>query len=693
MSRQSIKTGLSWHPTKNALAWTDTMGQLCRWSEVVGAKYPSPCEFVEYLPASQLKQKMQREEIDDLFGDTVPDEDQDIVIQDVPRHHTKAISRRDGRSASSWNVTTKAQVTFQPTSTPMRAGRRYMCLNMIGSLMAIEQDSQQSISFESHDSNARRNWRFVDHFGYDMAAIGSTGAFFACPSREGKEGNESEEEEEEEGDVEGDKVSRRKGHPSSVYFKPFEALGAWTTSGSEWSLHLARGENAVAVAIGGIKSKGDHGVIDNITAVVATSHGYLRFFSASGMQKYIWALGSQVVSMAAGNRFLLVVHRGNIGAALERYQNLSYTVIELSSLTVKQEGTLPLAADTTLTWLGFNDMDYPAIYDSRQVLYILDRCLGPAGQARWTPILDANVSSTSIPSPRIKYWPVGLDSSNLMTIFLKGNSLAYPDPSASSRPLIQEVELKMPLLNLETPMGALEEQYLKNIQLSCLIRAYQASLNEQQDKDSNEILSNLAKPSALDHDADKALLQIVQLSCKSDKHQRVLDAVKELHGTRTLDAALQIGAFFHLSSLVDRMTGLRNWVASRRERDEQLAWSGVASFQGLLEEQIGGVNSRSRVFVGNSQSPSIHENEKASLSKDFAERNTRSYGQGGRSDLAKLGASPASTYMSIEAESKLSDKENDGERTRGHKRQAGDNEMSEDNISEGEKRKKCESCL
>ncbi|UZJ57506.1 hypothetical protein CBS101457_006826 [Exobasidium rhododendri] len=690
--RQSIKTGISWHPTKDALAWTDTMGQISRWSDVVGPNYPSPSEYIEYLPASQARLKKQREEIEDLFGDTGLEEDEDVEVNEreaatskerraIPRpaRGPAVIWNGNGNGSSSSSSTSRAQVTFQPTSTPMRSQRRYLCLNMIGSLMAIDQDTHQTISFDSHDANARRNWRFIDHFGYNMAAIGTTGALFACPA------------------------ARRKGHPSSVYFKPFEAMGAWVTSGSEWSIHLSKGEEAVAVAVGGHKAKegsdSSTSFVDNITAVVATSMGYLRFFSASGMQRYIWALGSQVVSMTAGSRSLLVVHRGNSNAAMEQYQNLNYTVIDLVSFSIKQEGTLPLARGSTLTWVGFNEMDYPAIFDSRQVLYVLDRCHGAIGQARWVPVLDSKMTDSA---SQVNFWPVGLEASNLMTIFLKGGNLSYPDPSASSRPLIQEVKLQMPLLGLETPSGALEGQYLSSVQMASFIRSYQASLmTEEEEEEAADVLSNVGVPSTLEHDSDKALLQLIQHSCKQDKHQRVLDAAKELHGTRTLDAALQIGAFFHLSSLVDRMGNLREWVATRRERDQQIAWSAIS-------QESAPSHASARVLVNSSQSPSINGQAEtrrkvaaaatAALSSEFPARPRKAYGEGRTSDLALVGQSPSSTWASSPAmakePSRSSDKENaeaDVEGVRGQKRRAANREDDDDDDNSNSNSESAES--
>lgn len=43
--------------------------------------------------------------------------------------------------------------------------------------------------------------------------------------------------------------------------------------------------------------------------VVSTSKGFVRFFTASGIQRYIWRLGEDVVSMAAGKEAVFVVHR------------------------------------------------------------------------------------------------------------------------------------------------------------------------------------------------------------------------------------------------------------------------------------------------------------------------------------------------------------------------------------------------
>jgi chromosome transmission fidelity protein 4 len=44
------------------------------------------------------------------------------------------------------------------------------------------------------------------------------------------------------------------------------------------------------------------------SVIVATSKGYVRFFSASGIQRYLWRV-EEVVSMVAGKEGVMIVHR------------------------------------------------------------------------------------------------------------------------------------------------------------------------------------------------------------------------------------------------------------------------------------------------------------------------------------------------------------------------------------------------
>ncbi|KAE8198515.1 hypothetical protein A4X06_0g2413 [Tilletia controversa] len=640
---ESNVTGISWHPSKDALAWTDNEGNLIRWYSVVGEGNPNPFEQVAFgMGVSSVKatgraaatsrkdasRTRESDEIDDLFfgagidgddmgvdrnadvgkgllaheaghdGDASDDEDEDALDRDDDNDmddflvddedggaaadsvglaasayaHELAQERqqksRTGRAHHSGStvsgisgVSVKSQPPFQPTSTPMREQRRYLAFNMLGSLMAIDQGTHQTVQFESHDTAARRNFRMVDYHRFSLGALAFHGALLGVPASAAAEAAE---------DVESGL--------SSVTYKPFEQ--AWGGAGGEWTVNLPQGESVELIALGGPapqNSRRDDMEEDEAAntrcsaAVVATSAGYLRFFSATGMQRYIWSYGKPVVSMAAGIRSVLIVYRG-AGIALDEWQNLQYDLVDLDNFQVRHTGTLPLARGRNLRWVGFNEWDIPAMYDSTGLLNVLDGAHKPAAYIpRWTPVLEtANLTLTppgelgegagegSKSKSKINYWPVGLSSTHMMCLMLKGSSL--PDPHGI-RPLIQDVELRMPVLNPEGPAATLEEKWMRQTLLAGLTRdALRSGMVAA--------LSSLTivpppEPIKLEQDADKDLLQLIQLACKGDRHGRALDAARELHSVRTLDAALSIAGFFHLPSLAERMGSLRDEVERR----------------------------------------------------------------------------------------------------------------------------------
>lgn len=154
--------------------------------------------------------------------------------------------------------------------------------------------------------------------------------------------------------------------PSLVYYRSFES---WTVS-SEWQYSLPHRENATVVAVGGIAPDAyndDLSITGSGTVLVATDKGYVRFFTGSGLQKYVWNLGDEVVTMAAGREWAVVVYRGGSGAVDGR-QNLEYALVDMDNFEVVQQGRVPLGRGVTLKWIGFSDeqasfgsnVEYPA---------------------------------------------------------------------------------------------------------------------------------------------------------------------------------------------------------------------------------------------------------------------------------------------------------------------------------------------
>ena len=141
--------------------------------------------------------------------------------------------------------------------------------------------------------------------------------------------------------------------PSLVHYRSFET---WTAS-QEWQYNLALGENVVAVAVGGIAPPPEDfelGIAGTGTVLVATDKGYIRFLSGSGLQKYLWNLGEEVVAMSAGKDWAIIAYRGS-GGVVDGRQNLEYALIDTDTYEVVQQGKLPLMKGAKLKWIGFTD--------------------------------------------------------------------------------------------------------------------------------------------------------------------------------------------------------------------------------------------------------------------------------------------------------------------------------------------------
>jgi chromosome transmission fidelity protein 4 len=209
--------------------------------------------------------------------------------------------------------------------------------------------------------------------------------------------------------------------PSTVYYRPYDS---WASQ-SDWTVSLLPGEDAVVVAAGGSAGDGMGSI------VVATSKGFLRFFTSSGIQRYVWSLGEEVVTMAAGKEAVIIVHREG-GTSLDGEssgrsssrtvltglgcQNLRYSIMDFDTFEIVQEGRIPLPRKVTLTWLGFTAEGAPAMYDSSGLLSILDR-YRRFGQARWVPLLDSRTLQKE--GRQENYWPVGVTDSHFTCVILK----------------------------------------------------------------------------------------------------------------------------------------------------------------------------------------------------------------------------------------------------------------------------------
>jgi len=352
-------TSLAFSPKSNLLAFADSKGTFTRWSDPVPSSFLHPAESGpgaaaaapakrrgrsplfgddeldvedEELdtrrpragidsPAKPRRAKRGGDEGDDDAGDDTAmgsvdgeeDEDEgdeygDDWIIDDDGEHAKAkaeargqlgLGRSNGTGARELVRVAVSQAAFQPGSTGWKSKKRYLskcsvrwaflvsprppadrldllaAFNMVGSIDATDMDTHHVVNVDFHDTSRHRGFHFADHSKYTMAALGDKGAAFAS---------------------EPDSINPT----STVHYRPFDTFSS--SSSAEWTVTLPPREKALAVAVGGS--------VDSVGAVVlATDRGYLRFFTGSGVQTYLWNLGESVVSMVGGESEVAVVYR------------------------------------------------------------------------------------------------------------------------------------------------------------------------------------------------------------------------------------------------------------------------------------------------------------------------------------------------------------------------------------------------
>ncbi|KAG8903969.1 hypothetical protein FRB99_002448 [Tulasnella sp. 403] len=162
-----------------------------------------------------------------------------------------------------------------------------------------------------------------------------------------------------------------------------------------------------------------------------------------------------------------------------------------------------------------------------------------AALGRWVPLLDTNTLARKAGKDEY-YWPVSLSSKELLCVILKGGE-RYP---GFPRPMIQEIEMQMPLLNLDAPQGQAEERFLRQ------------SIHVTMQKDAADAsTSSIAKQEL---ELDKTLIQLIQLACKADKLQAALDLTRLLHHNASFESARKVAGFYHLIGLQERMGMLKD---------------------------------------------------------------------------------------------------------------------------------------
>ncbi|KAJ2762761.1 DNA polymerase alpha accessory factor Mcl1, partial [Coemansia nantahalensis] len=442
--------------------------------------------------------------VSDLFDDSaavdgnaengmdVDEDNEDEDLEDAGEALDDFVVDDDGagyseRQAPQWMAAGGPQTqAFQPGSTPWIGNRRYLAFNMVGSVVSIAQDAaHNSIEVEFYDKSLYRDFHFSDSFKFALAALSDAGCVFATTTKE----------------LANDRSLRGAADASDVSVVSYRGFASWSTS-ADWMFKLPPKEHPRCIAAS------SHGV------AVVTSQGMLRLLTCGGVQRHIESLPTRVVTcVARGDLLLLVLEaRGTVtSTAGARHVEYEYLLLSMDGHTHVAAGACPVGPSAEIVWAGFSEEGHPAVCDSKGMLRVLHRYWVPR-DACWVPVLDTR----RLARDRAKhetFWPVALSAKQFIVVTCRDRARFPPFP----RPILDELDVDIPLLNTDTHAGQQEAKYMAMRIFGEQERGEAARTGAE---NSPGDAAALAKD---DLEQDKLLLRLVQLACKTDKTQRAID--------------------------------------------------------------------------------------------------------------------------------------------------------------------------
>lgn len=414
---------------------------------------------------------------------------------------------------------------FQPGATPWRGNRKYLCLNLIGFVWTVDQDTHNTVTVEFYDREMYRDFHFTDPFLYDKACLNETGALFSCPPKDGQ--------------------------PAMIFYRPHET---WTTR-SDSRISLPDGEEAISMAL------------SSRYIVAVTNKNYVRVWTLFGTPVRIWRMkSSPAVTCSAWDDYVMTVGNGPVGA--DGCTQLMYSIDDVrrdescQNEDVLALGTVALDCEeegVTLKTLFWSDAGDPCIYDSNGVLLTLMHWR-TIGQAKWIPLLDTRLLERLKDGKREEtYWPVAVAADKFHCIILKGGDKSPYFP----RPLLTEFDFQIPISRPaekgeegeeETNAAAtvrLEEAFVRSsILLGLLDDLVQGLGDRAGHAQKTEVMRR-------ELDVDKLLLQLLAVECREgeDRGMKALEIVSLLkdRSGKMLEAAAKVAGRWGRTILEDKI--------------------------------------------------------------------------------------------------------------------------------------------
>ncbi|KAG9499132.1 hypothetical protein J7337_009945 [Fusarium musae] len=530
---------IAWHPTKNIASFTTTDGEVYIYPDFLTDQFSpllklatQPAPFI-HDPLAELSanrrpppvngQKQQglptrprRESLGSLdsfleggdgYGDDDFVEDDDGAGYTVGQGQKRARDGDDVYGTSNKRrhmLEPQYHETFQPGATPWRGNRKYLCLNLIGFVWTVDQDSHHTVTVEFYDHELHRDFHFSDTFLYDKACLAEHGTLFSCPPKDDA--------------------------PAVIFYRPHET---WTQR-HDWRIELPKDEAVTAMSL------------SESFITVTTSANYVRVYTLFGMPYRVYRPKSTpIVTCASWRDYVLTMGNGPMGA--DGNTRLLYTIENVKRDEICQnEDTVALPEGATLKSVFFSDNGDPCIYDSTGTLLTLLHWRQPS-RASWVPLLDTKLMERLASGRKNEsYFPIAVADNKFHCIILKGGD-QYP---YFPRPLLSEFDFSIPIASapktskrkaregsedLEMADGdedkddeddgssetrKLEQQFmLHNVKAAQLRDLMEATSG------SHTLRSQLSR---LELDIDKTLLQLLAVECREgeERGMRALEMVQ-----------------------------------------------------------------------------------------------------------------------------------------------------------------------
>ncbi|RFU33609.1 hypothetical protein B7463_g2756, partial [Scytalidium lignicola] len=550
---------LSWHPNKNLLSFTNSDGEVYIFNDFVPNEHAhllklalQPAPFI-HDPLSEISANVRRpvianghkdvpirprrgslESLEDMLDADDMEDDDEFVIDDDGAGYTLGLNgngkrlNEDGleaevakrHNAGYWAP--QYHESFQPGSTPWRGNRKYLCLNLIGFVWTVDQDTHSTVTVEFYDHEFQRDFHFTDTFLYDKACLNEHGTLFSCKTRDDM--------------------------PATIFYRPHET---WTTR-SDWRTQLPKGEDVTAISLS-----------DSFITVTTTTN-YIRIYTLFGVPYRVYRQKiSPAVTCTSWRDYVMTLGNGPVGA--DGNTKLLYTIQNIKRDEVCQnEDIVALPDGATLKSVFFSDNGDPCIYDSTGTLLTLLHWRIPS-QACWVPLLDTKLLSRLASGRKTEnYFPIAVADNKFHCIILKGGD-QYP---YFPRPLLSEFDFQVPLSSKPKPDSndadadmdeseKSEVDEMKKLEGDFILKGILATQKADLVESTTASHAQRTALARMEVDIDKTLLQMLAIECREgeERGMKALELVTLMRDRsgRMIEAAGKVAERYGRSVLAEKI--------------------------------------------------------------------------------------------------------------------------------------------